>query len=167
MCMRENIFFLLLPLQFGILYEALLAYSVLLLESGCSSQAPVYHSEYELGVLWGRGADNRWLRTSEEHTNISSLTAELPPKRISGICEKDGRTSHHVTVKHSHDLCLCFCERVQAVMADGSVHVPTCGPQPWQGCRVAVWFSLTPWSIHRWLAAEFRIWRKQWWKTLT
>lgn len=116
MCMRENIFFLLLPLQFGILYEALLAYSVLLLESGCSSQAPVYHSEYELGVLRGRGADNRWLRTSEEHTNISSLTAELPPKRISGICEKDGRTSHHVTVKHSHDLCLCFCERVQAVM---------------------------------------------------
>lgn len=83
MCMRENIFFLLLPLQFGILYEALLAYSVLLLESGCSSQAPVYHSEYELGVLRGRGADNRWLRTSEEHTNISSLTAELPPKRIS------------------------------------------------------------------------------------
>lgn len=35
---------------------------------------------------------------------------------------------------------------------------PTWGPHPWQGCRVAVWFSFTPWSIHRWLTLELRIW---------
>lgn len=33
----------------------------------------------------------------------------------------------------------------------------TWGPHPWQGCRVAVWFSFMPWSMHRWLTFELRI----------
>lgn len=37
--------------------------------------------------------------------------------------------------------------------------VPTWGPHPWQGCRVAVWFSFIPWSIHRWFTLELRIWK--------
>lgn len=44
-------------------------------------------------------------------------------------------------------MCLCPC--------------PTWGPHPWQGCRVAVWFSFTPWSIHRWLTLELRIWNRR------
>lgn len=37
----------------------------------------------------------------------------------------------------------------------------TWGPHPWQGCRVAVWFSFMPWSMHRWLTLELRIWKKK------
>lgn len=37
----------------------------------------------------------------------------------------------------------------------------TWGPHPWQGCRVAVWFSFIPWSIHRWLTLELRIWNQK------